>query len=98
MLAAHYDTKVTPEGFLGATDSAAPCAMLLHLAAALAPLLDKSAAAPPELALQLLFLDGEEALRAWSATDSLYGSRRLAAQWSKTQYQSTAHCQATTTL
>jgi len=29
VLAAHYDSKLTPEGFLGATDSAVPCAMLL---------------------------------------------------------------------
>ncbi len=29
---AHYDSKITPEGFIGATDSAAPCAMLMHMA------------------------------------------------------------------
>jgi glutaminyl-peptide cyclotransferase len=29
----------------------------------------------------LAWLDGEEALRAWTAEDSLYGSRRLAARW-----------------
>lgn len=28
--------------------------------------------------LQLLFLDGEEALREWGPLDSLYGSRHLA--------------------
>ena len=36
---------------------------------------------PPQLSevsLQLIFTDGEEAFRAWTATDSLYGSRRLA--------------------
>ncbi|NXY17185.1 QPCT cyclotransferase, partial [Atrichornis clamosus] len=32
------------------------------------------------LTLQLLFLDGEEAFGAWSATDSLYGARHLAAR------------------
>lgn len=32
VLAAHYDTKISPEGFIGATDSAVPCAMMLHLA------------------------------------------------------------------
>lgn len=31
-LVAHYDSKITPDGFIGATDSAAPCAMLLHVA------------------------------------------------------------------
>ncbi|NWV15883.1 QPCT cyclotransferase, partial [Ptilonorhynchus violaceus] len=33
----------------------------------------------PPVTLQLLFLDGEEAFEAWSATDSLYGARHLAA-------------------
>lgn len=33
-LACHYDSKYTREGsFIGATDSAVPCAMMLHLAA-----------------------------------------------------------------
>ena len=32
VIACHYDSKVTPEGFLGATDSAAPCAQMLNLA------------------------------------------------------------------
>jgi len=31
-LVAHYDSKLTPTGFIGATDSAAPCAMILHAA------------------------------------------------------------------
>ncbi|NWY08527.1 QPCT cyclotransferase, partial [Nothoprocta ornata] len=30
--------------------------------------------------LQLLFLDGEEAFGTWSASDSLYGARHLAAR------------------
>ncbi|KAF8471722.1 hypothetical protein BDZ91DRAFT_676978 [Kalaharituber pfeilii] len=30
VLVAHYDSKILPEGFIGATDSAAPCAMLMH--------------------------------------------------------------------
>ena len=33
----------------------------------------------------LVWLDGEEALRIWTAEDSLYGSRRLAAQWRTTR-------------
>lgn len=32
VLVAHYDSKISPEGFIGATDSAAPCAMLMHAA------------------------------------------------------------------
>ncbi len=34
-LVAHYDSKLTPNGFVGATDSAAPCAMLMHVARSL---------------------------------------------------------------
>lgn len=30
---------------------------------------------------QLIFFDGEEAFRDWTQTDSLYGSRHLAAKW-----------------
>lgn len=32
VLVAHYDSKIYPSGFIGATDSAAPCAMLMHVA------------------------------------------------------------------
>lgn len=72
---------------MGATDSAAPCAMLLDLAEALNPMLDARAArleskqATPEeeeaaqTTLQLVFFDGEEAFKDWTATDSIYGSR-----------------------
>ncbi|KAK4106274.1 Pkinase-domain-containing protein [Parathielavia hyrcaniae] len=31
-LVAHYDSKIKPEGFVGATDSAAPCAVLMDVA------------------------------------------------------------------
>ena len=90
-LAAHFDSKYRPEGFIGATDSAAPCAMLLHIARALDPALarkwaaDKanSAAAAPKraLGLQIIFFDGEEAFGDWTATDSIWGAKALAAAW-----------------
>ena len=32
IIACHYDSKLTPSGFLGATDSAVPCTQMLHLA------------------------------------------------------------------
>ena len=31
-LACHYDSKVHPDGFIGATDSAVPCALLMDIA------------------------------------------------------------------
>lgn len=43
VLACHYDSKLMREGsFIGATDSAVPCAMMLHLASAMAESLKKS--------------------------------------------------------
>ena len=32
VLACHYDSKSTPAGFLGATDSAVPCSQMINLA------------------------------------------------------------------
>lgn len=36
-----------------------------------------------DLTLQLLFLDGEEAFKDWTATDSIYGARHLASKWER---------------
>ena len=85
VLAAHYDTKMRPEGFIGATDSAVPCGMLLHLATTMDSLLPPTNT-DPELTLQLVFFDGEEAFRSWTSTDSLYGSRHLADTWATSSY------------
>uniref|UniRef100_A0A8D2LIP9 Glutaminyl-peptide cyclotransferase n=1 Tax=Varanus komodoensis TaxID=61221 RepID=A0A8D2LIP9_VARKO len=87
VLACHYDSKYFPhdrhgQAFVGASDSAVPCAMLLELVTALdRELLEAKDSCRPEpdgVTLQLLFFDGEEAFKDWSATDSLYGSRHLA--------------------
>jgi len=86
ILAAHYDSKVSPPGFVGATDSAVPCAMMLHLAASMSSLLTGPTDQVPELTLQLIFFDGEEALVAWTASDSLYGSRHMATGWAAQSY------------
>ena len=59
--------------------------MLLDLAVSLDALLP-APSHTPELTLQLVFFDGEEAFRQWTATDSLYGSRHLAEKWSQTSY------------
>ncbi|KIJ26435.1 hypothetical protein M422DRAFT_232796 [Sphaerobolus stellatus SS14] len=95
VLAAHFDSKFFssfPQNqFVGATDSAAPCAILLDLAEVLNPLLDarqkridegaEADETVAETTLQLLFLDGEEAFHDWTATDSIYGARHLAEKW-----------------
>ncbi|OAK94519.1 hypothetical protein IQ06DRAFT_382180 [Phaeosphaeriaceae sp. SRC1lsM3a] len=90
-LVAHYDSKYTPEGFIGATDSAAPCAMIMHIARSLDAALTKKWASAGDddfdvehKGLQILFLDGEEAFQHWSDDDSLYGARALAGDWEST--------------
>ncbi|KAI8691572.1 Peptide hydrolase [Fusarium sp. Ph1] len=89
-LAAHYDSKYEPEGFIGATDSAAPCAMLMHLARSIEAGLkakwetmqkNGDDGLDDAQGIQILFLDGEEAFHEWTNDDSLYGSRSLAEQW-----------------
>ncbi|CAG0878950.1 unnamed protein product [Cyprideis torosa] len=85
VLAAHYDTlyrdKNFSRRFVGASDSAVPCAMILFMGVRLAPILRQIL--PPSLSLQLVFFDGEEAFRRWSQDDSIYGARYLANVWSQ---------------
>eukprot|EP00093_Oithona_nana_P007239 07239.XXX_409223_410097_1 [CDS] Oithona nana genome sequencing. len=85
VLACHYDSKISPRGFLAATDSAAPCAQMINLARSMQNELEGSKGR--ELTLQFIFFDGEEAFRQWSSTDSLYGSRHLAAKWQREPYE-----------
>ncbi|XP_043853748.1 glutaminyl-peptide cyclotransferase-like protein isoform X1 [Dromiciops gliroides] len=88
-LACHLDSKLFPPGappFLGATDSAVPCALLLELARALDPQLVRSKDQGAPVTLQLLFLDGEEALKEWGPEDSLYGARHLAQRMEQTPH------------
>lgn len=83
-LVAHYDSLITPEGFIGAIDSAAPCAMLMHVARSIDSALsakwkgmegEGEDGLEPAKGVQILLLDGEEAFVKWSKTDSLYGAR-----------------------
>ncbi|KAI7868260.1 hypothetical protein BDF14DRAFT_573318 [Spinellus fusiger] len=78
VLAAHYDSKYFPgEDFIGAVDSAVSCGILMDIATSLDAILIKQTRT-----LQMIFFDGEEAWIEWSATDSIYGARHLAATWS----------------
>jgi glutaminyl-peptide cyclotransferase len=69
VIAGHYDTKLFREfRFVGASDGGSSAAFLLELARVL-----KARRNP--LTVELLFLDGEEAVVEWSGTDHTYGSR-----------------------
>lgn len=78
VLAAHYDSKYFEppnDGFVGATDSAVPCAILMDLAYILDPYFNNRDPDYISTTLQIIFFDGEEAFKSWTSTDSLYGSR-----------------------
>ncbi|KAK2766666.1 hypothetical protein FQN54_005978 [Arachnomyces sp. PD_36] len=90
-LVAHYDSKYEPEGFIGATDSAAPCAIIMHAVRSIDAALTKKWAdmqadgsadlMEDHTGIQVIFLDGEEAFHTWTKDDSLYGARSLAENW-----------------
>ena len=77
VLAGHYDTLYGRKDFVGANDGGSSTGLLLELARQLrGKKLDG-------YSVWLVWLDGEEAIRQWSSTDSVYGSRHLAARWAK---------------
>ena len=70
ILGSHFDTKLYRDvRFVGASDGASSTAALIELARVL------KARKELPFTIELLFLDGEEAVVEWSATDSTYGSR-----------------------
>jgi glutaminyl-peptide cyclotransferase len=69
----HYDTKLFREfRFVGASDGGSSAAFLIELARVL-----KARKSP--LTMELVFLDGEEAVVDWRGTDHTYGSRHYVA-------------------
>jgi Zn-dependent M28 family amino/carboxypeptidase len=78
VLASHYETNYPLRDieFYGANDGAATTALLIEIGNVLRT-------HPPEgYSIWLVFDDGEEAVKAWGPSDSLYGTRHLAAKWS----------------
>jgi len=82
VLITHYETNYPLRNiaFVGANDGACTSAILMemanHLRAATA-----GGKKLPGYSVWLVFDDGEEAVQEWSHTDSLYGTRHLAAKW-----------------
>jgi glutaminyl-peptide cyclotransferase len=78
VIASHYETNYPLKdiGFVGANDGACTTALLIALG-------EYFRAHPPQgYSVWLVFDDGEEAVQSWTASDSLYGTRHLAAKWS----------------
>ena len=77
VLASHYETNwpLRNIAFYGANDGACTTALLIELGAYFRT-------HPPQgYSVWLVFDDGEEAVDQWSDSDSLYGTRHLAARW-----------------
>jgi len=83
VLATHYETNYWLKNinFVGANDGGSTTGLLM----AIADQLRAQTAGGKKLdgySVWLLFDDGEEAIQSWSDSDSLYGTRHLAARWS----------------
>ena len=79
VLATHYETNYWLKNinFVGANDGASTTGLLMAIADQLrGKTLDG-------YSVWLVFFDGEEAIQSWSASDSTYGSRHLAAKWGR---------------
>jgi glutaminyl-peptide cyclotransferase len=79
VILSHYDTNypLRNVGFVGANDGGSSSAILLEYANHLRGKKREG------YSVWLVWTDGEEAVRQWSETDSLYGSRHLAERWEK---------------
>jgi Zn-dependent M28 family amino/carboxypeptidase len=77
VIAGHYDTNypLRNTAYVGANDGGSSTAILLELANALR---DRKREG---YSVWLVWTDGEEAVRSWTSTDSLYGTRHLAEKW-----------------
>jgi glutaminyl-peptide cyclotransferase len=79
VLGTHYETNYPLRNinFVGANDGASTTGLLMAIADQLrGKTLDG-------YSVWLVFFDGEEAFQTWSASDSTYGSRHLAAKWGR---------------
>jgi Zn-dependent M28 family amino/carboxypeptidase len=78
VLAGHYDTLYGRKDFVGANDGGSDTGLLLEIADYL-----RAQKKRPGYSIWLVWLDGEEAIRQWTDTDSVYGARHLAQKWQK---------------
>jgi glutaminyl-peptide cyclotransferase len=84
ILAAHYESKFYKDlNFVGATDAAFPCGLLLELSSFIDQQIQSRNWNDPSVDFQLVFFDGEEAFVGFSEKDGLYGSKYIASKWEK---------------
>jgi glutaminyl-peptide cyclotransferase len=84
VLSTHYETNYPLRNinFVGANDGASTTGLLLAIADQLRA--DQLRGKTLDgYSVWLVFFDGEEAIQSWSASDSTYGSRHLAAKWGR---------------
>ncbi len=83
----HYDTNypLRNTGYVGANDGGSSTAVLLEFANQLRGGLRGEGPGKKRdgYSVWLVWTDGEEAVKTWSPTDSVYGSRHLAEKWEK---------------
>ena len=79
----HYDTvyPLRNSGFVGANDGGSSTAILLEYANQLR--VGGAGKKRDGYSVWLVWTDGEEAVRQWNNTDSVYGARHLAEKWEK---------------
>ena len=75
VISGHYDTNYPLKNYVGANDGGSSTGLPLELANVLR---EHKEGRPT---VWLVWFDGEEAVQEWSPTDSLYGSKHLAAKW-----------------
>ena len=79
----HYDTNypLRDTGYVGANDGGSSTAILLEFANQLRG--GSTTKKRDGYSVWLVWTDGEEAVKTWSDTDSVYGARHLAEKWEK---------------
>jgi Zn-dependent M28 family amino/carboxypeptidase len=76
VIAGHYDTVFSlPKAFVGANDGGSSTALPLEIAEVLRGKPNNG------YSIWIVWTDAEEAFKTWSADDSLYGTKHLAAKW-----------------
>ncbi len=78
IIASHYDTKQGIKNFVGANDGGSTTGLLLELANHI-----RQQGQRDGYTVWLVWFDGEEAVKEWTETDSLYGSRHLSEKLQK---------------